>query len=242
MIRLIVLAGLALLLFFFFRWLSHQSRKVQWQAMAGLVAAVLMLFVVTGRAHWLAAVFAALLPFLRGALSLLAHLPLLQRILGRRKSAQSASRSSGTQTSTVRSRYIQMTLNHETGDIRGEVLEGQFKGRTLDQLQLVQLLQLLEECGEDDESAALLQAYLDRVYGDDWRNQAGEKGHRDASRESGNMTREEALQILGLSSDASESDIIQAHRRLMKIMHPDRGGSDYLAARINLAKKTLLAK
>lgn len=58
----------------------------------------------------------------------------------------------------------------------------------------------------------------------------------------GTMSREEALAILGLQTHASETDIIDAHRKLMQRMHPDRGGSDYLAAQINLAKKVLLGR
>jgi DnaJ-domain-containing protein 1 len=135
-----------------------------------------------------------------------------------------------------------MTLAHDSGDINGEVLEGQFKDRALKQLNLEELLQLLRECQDDEESVALLQAYLDRVYEDKWRQQAGAHGQHPPSNGSDEVSREEALQILGISSDASEEEIIEAHRRLMQKLHPDRGGSGYLAAKINLAKETLLAK
>lgn len=57
----------------------------------------------------------------------------------------------------------------------------------------------------------------------------------------GGMTKAEALDVLGLKPDASKQDIVNAHRKLISKLHPDRGGSDYLAAQINLAKKTLLA-
>ncbi len=56
----------------------------------------------------------------------------------------------------------------------------------------------------------------------------------------GNISVEEAYDILGLKSGASEQAIIAAHRKLMQINHPDRGGSPYLAAKINLAKQRLL--
>jgi hypothetical protein len=112
----------------------------------------------------------------------------------------------------------------------------------LDQLKLDELLQLLRECQDDDESAALLQAYLDRAHADTWQQQAGAQGQQQTPSTPGEMSREEALQILGLSSDVSETDIIETHRRLMQKLHPDRGGSGYLAAMINLAKDTLLGK
>ena len=242
MIRVVLLLGLAVLLFFFFRWLFRQPPRIYWQWIGILVAVGLLLLVATGRAHWLTAVFAAMLPFMRAILALLSNLPLLNRVLGGMKTGNSSTESSSGKTSTVQSKYILMTMNHDSGDINGEVLEGQFKGRTLDQLELEKLLQLLHECQHDEESVALLQAYLDRVHGDNWYEQAGETGQRQTSSEPGEMSREEALQILGLSANASEEEILQAHRRLMQNLHPDRGGSAYLAAKINLAKETLLTR
>jgi len=243
MARLLLLLGLAAGLFFFFQWLFRQPPRVRWQLIAILLAVGLLVLVLTGRAHWLAAVFAALLPFVRGLLRLLSGIPipLLKRLLAGMGAAKSRPEPSSGQTSTVQSKYIRMTLNHDSGDINGEVLAGQFKGSTLDQLNLETLLQLLGECQDDEESVALLQAYLDRVYADTWKQQASARGQQQAFSEPGEMSREEALQILGLSSDADEAEIIETHRRLMQKLHPDRGGSDYLAARINLAKDTLLA-
>jgi tRNA A37 threonylcarbamoyladenosine modification protein TsaB len=135
-----------------------------------------------------------------------------------------------------------MTLDHDTGDLNGEVLTGQFKGMTLDQMNLEVLLQLLQECQDDEESVALLQAYLDRVYTGTWQQQADAQGQQRTDSTSSEMSRDEALQILGLSSNASETEIIEAHRRLIQKLHPDRGGSAYLAVKINLAKETLLGR
>ena len=242
MARLLLLLGLAAGLFFLFQWFFRQPARVRWQWVAVLLALVLLVLVLTGRAHWLAAVFAALLPFVRALLRLLGGIPipLLKRVLDAMGAAESKPAPSSGQTSTVQSKYIRMTLNHDSGDINGEVLAGQFKGSTLDQLNLEALLQLLGECQDDEESVALLQAYLDRVYADTWQQQAGAQGQQQTSSEPGDMSREEALQILGLSSGADETEIIESHRRLMQKLHPDRGGSAYLAAKINLAKKTLL--
>ncbi len=240
MARFLLLLGLAVALFILFRWLSRQPARVQWQIAAVGVALVLLVLVLTGRAHWLTAVFAALLPFLRGlATLLLGNLPLLKRIFDGVKKAKSQNAPSGGQQSTVQSKYIRMTLNHDSGEIGGEVVAGSFTGKRLDQLDLEALMQLLDECRDDEESVALLQAYLDRVYADTWQQQAGAERQRAAS-SPGEMSREEALQILGLPPGASEAEVIEAHRRLMQKLHPDRGGSAYLAATINLAKDVLL--
>lgn len=241
MIRLLLLIGVATVLIMSMRWLFRQPPRVYWQWIAILLALGLLLMVATGRAHWLIAIFAALLPFIRTILTLLGSVPLLKRVLAGMGPAQSAAGPSGGQTSSVQSRYISMTLAHDSGDINGEVLEGQFKGRSLRQMNLEELLQLLCECQDDEESVALLQAYLDRVHADDWRQQAHAHQQQQKSSESGEMSGDEALQILGLTSEASKAEIIEAHRRLIQKLHPDRGGSAYLAAKINLAKDTLLA-
>ena len=71
--------------------------------------------------------------------------------------------------------------------------------------------------------------------------EAGPSSGRANNQNDGNgMSRSQALEVLGLTADASAADISQAHKRLMQKLHPDRGGSSYLATQINLAKDTLL--
>lgn len=240
MARLLVLLGLTVGLFLFLRWLFSQPPRVYWHWIAVLLAVALLVLVLTGRAHWLAGIFAALLPFMRAMLALLNHIPLLRRMLNAMGAAKREAQPSSGQTSTVQSKYIRMTLNHDSGDVNGEVLTGRFKGSKLDQLDFDALLQLLRECEDDEESVALLQTYLEREHADSWQQQAGTQGQQQNYSATGEMSREEALQVLGLGADAGETEIIEAHRRLMQKLHPDRGGSAYLAAKINLAKDTLL--
>jgi len=74
-----------------------------------------------------------------------------------------------------------------------------------------------------------------------WRKWKGDgPGVGMPQRNAGPMTRDEAYQVLGLQQGASESEIRAAHRRLMRGAHPDSGGSDWLAARINQARDVLL--
>ena len=140
--------------------------------------------------------------------------------------------------SSVRTGWVEMELDHDTGEMHGTVLKGPHAGRTLDQMNRDELVALYgQAAGHDTESGRLLESYLDRVLGADWRNTAGPQ---DGAVRPGSMSRSEALKILGLQDSAGEDDIRAAHRRLMVQNHPDRGGSDYLAAKINEARDVLL--
>jgi hypothetical protein len=147
---------------------------------------------------------------------------------------------SGGQVSRVRSTYFEMELDHDTGLMRGRVIAGRYQGAALEDLDLDKLVTMLGEV--DEESRALLVAYLDRR-DSSWSEhaQADAAAGRRATA-SGKMSEEEAYQILGLESGANADDISRAHRALMKKLHPDQGGSTYLAARINEAKEILLRR
>jgi hypothetical protein len=148
------------------------------------------------------------------------------------------------QTSTVATPFLRMTLDHDTGSMTGTILQGRFSGMRVEELGGADLLALLRECrAEDEEGARLLEAYLDRVR-PDWRDElAGERpgGSGGGARSvGGDMTVEEAYAILGLAPGADAEAIKEAHRRLMVKLHPDHGGSDYLATKINRARDVLL--
>ena len=237
---LILLAAVAGL-YLGYRWLVKQPRKTQLQAVAVTIGILLIALVASGRLNWVFAVFGALLPFLRRLLPLLGYLPVFQRLYRQFKGGQPAAGQASGQQSTVETRFIRMTLDHDSGDMNGLILEGRYAGEALQSLSLEQLLELLSRYNkEDDESEALLRAYLNRVHGDSWQEQEQTQAGTPAGGFSGDMSRREAYDILGLEEGASEKQIIDAHRRLMQKLHPDRGGSAFLAAKINQARDLLL--
>ena len=143
--------------------------------------------------------------------------------------------------STVRSAALEMELDHDTGVLAGTVLTGRAEGRRLASMSLEELLELGRELASDAESTQLLEAYLDSRF-PVWREHAqADTGRRQAGAPaSGAMTKQEAYKVLGLEAGASAAEIRKAHRRLMQRLHPDLGGSSFLAARINEAKEILL--
>jgi hypothetical protein len=142
--------------------------------------------------------------------------------------------------SQVRSNFLAVELDHDTGAMTGEIIAGRLAGTKLGHLELSALIGLLGEF--DQESRDLLAAYLDRRH-PRWREDAqGDAATGSGPARSGKMTKEEAYQILGLEAGASAEEIGRAHRGLMKKLHPDQGGSTYLAARVNEAKDVLLRR
>jgi hypothetical protein len=144
------------------------------------------------------------------------------------------------QASDVETAYLAMGLDHDSGRMFGRVKAGRFAGRDLADLDLPLLLELMAElAAADPEGVPLLEAWLDRAY-PDWREAAARSAPPPGREPGGRMTRAEALEVLGLAEGADEAAIRAAHRRLMRAAHPDQGGSDWLASRLNEARDTLL--
>ncbi len=136
--------------------------------------------------------------------------------------------------SEVQTKFLAMRLDHDSGEMDGEVLSGNFAGSMLSQMTAEALQGLVLELEDDPDSLSLLLAYLDRQRPPEEDATAG------ALPESGgHMSAEEAYRMLGLKPGAGVEEVRLAHRRLMKRVHPDLGGSGALAALINAAKARL---
>jgi len=208
----------------------EQVRKAGAWGLAGLGGLLVVWILISGRIGqvlWTAFLFGPLL--LRWARGFLA---------ARRFGAPGGGAQAGE--SAVETATLALRLDHGSGAMQGMVRRGRYAGRDLAALSLPETLGLLAECrAEDPDSVPLLEAWLDRLE-PDWRGLegAGEAGRPPAA--PGRMTRAEALEVLGLAEGADAAAIRAAHRRLMRGAHPDHGGSDWLAARINQARDTLL--
>lgn len=221
------------------RWYGKADPALVKRGLAGFVLLFLGLVVVglvlTGRPS-------AALPFLMG--SFIAY-QRLRSGLGmaaflRRLWNASQGRGGSVGTSHLRTPYLQMSLDKRSGALSGAFLAGPFAGRELGSLTAAQLVDAYSELSKaDPASAQLLGTYLDRTIGGAWRAQNGASGPAQ-NVDSGPMTPARAAEILGVEIDAPPKAITLAHKRLMKIAHPDQGGSDFLAQQINVAKDTLL--
>jgi len=246
-LRILIIIAACVMLYFILRYLFRQNPKTFTRhfffALIGLFTLLLFALAITGRLHWLFALLAGLLPWVRRLLPLLRLAPLVRMARNAGGMSFMGSQPKAGQSSNVHSLFFNMTLNHDSGEISGEVIIGEFVGQSLRQLSSRQLKRLLTECQADKDSHALLCSYLNYRFDSDWQaefdthEQPGEAGGAASGQA---MTYEEALDILGLKNPVSKEDIIKAHRSMMQKFHPDRGGSNYLAAKINEAKDYLL--
>lgn len=231
----------------YIRNLKREQRKKAGAKVGALAfISTLILLAVTGKLYILAALGTAVVVFAKRLLPFLRYLPFFNGLYQKVKATQS---SNSSKQSTVETSLLKMILNHESGDLDGELLDTVSKGRYLSEFDLPDLIALyiLAEKQYPD-STEVLAAYLDRKYGSDWReaanakNSANEDGQNARGSNSSKMTVVEAYEILGLDRSATQEEVIAAHRKLILKLHPDRGGSNYLAAKINQAKDLLVSR
>ncbi len=240
MARIILIVMAVVVTLLLFRWIKRQPAGNRWQILMVVIGVVLLGLVVTGRLHWLYAIAGALIPAFQRLLSLIVYLPAMQRVF---QTVRGNKPRSGQQ-SQVETTYLRMELDHDSGSLSGTVKTGTFAGRNLADLSIEQLHQLYVEYSRiDEDSKLLLENYIDRIHGTDWRTEQDESADSNfSSGHSAKISEEEAYAILGLEPGANKKSIIEAHRHLMQKLHPDRGGSSYLATKINQAKDLLIVK
>ena len=239
---MIILFGVGYLLYHLY------GKKLLKQGPSGLIKPALILLgillilaVLTGRANaifaLLGGLFAAVFRF---APLLLRFYPQIRSLLGKFGFQSSA----GPGHSRVNTETLSMTLDHQSGRIDGEVIAGQFQGRKLSSLSLDEIKTYYSTCAtQDPQALRLIEAFVQREFPENWESgQWNSSQQQDGNSTSGSetMSVHEAQDILGLPAGASKQEINYAHRKLMTKLHPDRGGSTYLATRVNQAKDMLL--
>ena len=235
--RLILLAAIAFVLYILLRRAQaappHKRRSEYIKLGLGVAVVAVVVLALAGKMHWIGVAATGLLVALRQlAPTLLRLSPMLASKFG-----QAAPKPG--QTSTVATEILSMQLDHDTGELQGEVLQGHYEGWRLADMERAQLHELFTYCqAHDADSVQLLDSYLQQRFPGET-SFGGQQGPVDSG---GPMGRKEALSILGLEEGASDEDIVGAHRKLMQKLHPDRGGNDYLAAKVNQAKDLLLGK
>ena len=234
--RMILLLAVALALIILVRRAQrqppHKRRAAYLQIVLGSAVVGVVILTLMGKMHWIGAALTGLLVAARQVL------PWAVRFLPMLSSLRSQGSAAGKQSEVV-SRILKMTLDHDSGDLSGVILEGPYKDWLLDELDRQQLDELMAFCQQEDaDSAQLLASYFEQRFPDDDGQSAGHE--QSSGGASAGLTQAEALSLLGLEEGATREEIIAAHRALIQKLHPDRGGSDYLAAKINEAKDFLL--
>lgn len=233
MVRLIFLVTLFTAVFWFWTtWkkADPKTRKQLYMKTAFLLfVGTLLILVVTGRLHILFAAVAAIIPYLGKLYPLLKQIPLLKKLWSNRLLFTGGS---------AQTTLLKMSRDPSSGKLTGDVLQGDSAGKSLDSLDKSALALLYQVARTSSpESILLLQAYFEQRFGEGWRSAFDFYAQSPAG--SSGMSVSEAYDVLGLPEGTSLQQVLEAHRRLIQKLHPDRGGSNFLAAQINLAKDVL---
>ncbi len=205
-----------------------------------MLLVLVVLAVATGRANAIFAVFGGLIAAAwRMSPLLIRFFPQIRQLFNRLNPSAAA----GAGVSRVTTATLVMSLDHTTGRIDGDITAGQFKGRALSDLTFEEISQFYKICEQQDtEALRLLQAFIQREFPDKWQQSQWRDDPQPEPPSSGGISLDEAWETLGLAPGASRDAIIKAHRKLMGRLHPDKGGSTFLASRVNQAKDRLIAE
>ena len=229
-IILAVLVGLGLLCYLFIKTPAARLKRFLFWG-AGILSVGVLIFLLyrlSGSFIWSWIVF--LIPLI------LRWRGLIQQI---RNAAKTVSGPTKDQVSSVHTEFLEMRLDHDTGEMSGLIKKGGKTGQRIESLNLNQLFELLDEAKSDATSIQLLERFLDKKFDENWRDKyhgTSQENHYNTA----TIDRSKALDILGLTDPVTREEIKEAHRRLMLANHPDRGGSTFLATQINEAKDFLL--
>ncbi|MCW9005280.1 MAG: DnaJ domain-containing protein [Gammaproteobacteria bacterium] len=247
MVRVLIIAGILIAIVILVNYYKRSSvtnkKNIIKYSLFAAVCAALIALVATGRLNWLVAIAGTMVPLIPKVIKwMIKYISPLLYLVNKFKSQKSnkSSKSVHGQQSQVESMYLVMTLDHDTGRMEGRIIKGEFLGRSLSDMTKDELRKLMRDC-DDDETISLLMAYMDR-YNRREHAHDNERHNTGKVEEPAFMSIHEARKILGVEENASKDEVINAHRNLMQKMHPDRGGSEYLAVKINRAKDILLTE
>lgn len=235
---LVILLLIGVVAWFFMRY-RHvpPAEQAKWRKLALLYGGlgVLLLLVLTNRVTPLLGLFGAVTPWIHRAI-------LAKNMIDRFRTQGAAA---ADQVSRLQTRFLKVEIDPTTGAMHAVVTEGEHTGEVLADLSEEQLIALWQHVRTQDEaSAQLLQAWMDREIGPRWRHSAGvnQGGNTDSPSRNATMSISDAYAVLGLAEGCSRDDIVGAHRKLIGRVHPDKGGGDWLAAKVNEAKAVLLER
>ncbi|MBC6414157.1 MAG: DnaJ domain-containing protein [Chromatiales bacterium] len=192
------------------RWIRLQPKENRLRYYLYLIAALLVGMAATGRLHWFVAAGGVALPLLIKLFSFLRWTPLLLGLYQTIKRGGAG------------------FSRHNSANASPEMVQNLlYRLASLNNQEMRKLIEILKQ--RDPQAASFVEAYFNR------RPHSTQQGGAPK-----NITSKEAYKILGLEAGASREQITQAHRKLMQKFHPDRGGTPYMAAMINDAKRILL--
>ncbi len=199
-----------LILLLLIRWIRLQPKENRWRYYLYLLIALLVGMALTGRLHWFVAAGGVAIPFIMKLFTFLRWTPFIFRLYQRIKPGDSGPGLFGSANASPE--MVQNLLRRLA---------------SLNEREVRALIEILKK--KDPQAASFVEAYLKR-----------QPHNRQQSAAPKNITSKEAYKILGVEAGATREQIIDAHRKLMQKFHPDRGGTPYMAAMINDAKRVLL--